>query len=425
METETGNRLPELRLGEDYDSGSGQVVTPSFDTLVQARYDVVQARWRGDVLPEAEARYRRTREVFERVHGTILYEYWTNSTPGGIAVTIKRKPVRLPFLGVGGRAHFFRFTDYLSGRYPDAGELLFAGDALAAICEEVLRGPTQRIALTQVYTASSQLLSSLDAMSAELEVAYANDDPNWPDSPGAEVSGEELERRHDALVRRRAQREEERKTLKQEKEQRLSRAQLGYRRALARAERFYRDGAGQSAQFYYFIGMLVGAAVVALTAFGFTQVLPLLADLWDLDLPKRDTAAGFAAAAAGSLGACVSVMWRMTAGTFGEDAVFGADNLARLGAFRPFLGSMFGLILYVALQADVISDTYIPANPSWYFYIFLGFLAGFSERLVPDFLGDSEKGLSRRNGPAATKHESLVEEPPATDEAPQAPVITA
>src|SRR4029078_10144574 len=121
--------------------------------------------------------------------------------------------------------------------------------------------------------------------------------------------------------------------------------------------------------------------------FLFTLLIWGLATLWGLDVSKEDLAAGFAAAVAGALGACVSVMWRMTAGTFKEDAIFGADNLMRLGAFRPFLGSMFGVILYFALQAGVISTTFIPDNPGCYFYIFVAFLAGFSERLVPDFLG--------------------------------------
>ena len=104
----------------------------------------------------------------------------------------------------GGRAHFFRFTDYVTRSYPEAGELLFAGDALAAICEEVLRGPTQRIALTQVFTAASQLLSSLDS--------YEMSEP---------ATGME----------------EERHALERKKEQRLNRAQAGYRRALTRAGR--------------------------------------------------------------------------------------------------------------------------------------------------------------------------------------------
>jgi hypothetical protein len=397
---------------------SGGYVSASFDTLVETRYAWVQSKWNPEAISDVESRYLAALASFERDHGRILHEYWTGSVPGGVVVT--NVVLRLRFGRWGTRAHFFRFTDYLSRRHPDADELLFAGDALAAICEEVLRGPTQRIALTQVYTAASQLLSSLDAY--ELS-ALSSQDSRAAEVPGGDAvspateTAEERKQRLSARAKERAQRDEERRKFEEERQSRLSRSRSEYRKALARTNRFYRDGAAQSAQFYYFKGMLRGAVLVALMVFAVTQLLPVLADLWGLHLSKKETAAGFAAAAAGSLGACVSVMWRMTAGTFGQDAVFGADNLARLGAFRPFLGAMFGLILYVALQADVISDTYVPANPSWYFYIFLGFLAGFSERLVPDFLGDSGRALSRRT--ADDEQDSIVTVP-AGDETTQA-----
>jgi hypothetical protein len=264
------------------------------------------------------------------------------------------------------------------------------------------------------------LLSSLDA------IAFSDRD-RPPEAENAELpedpSPDEEARWREERERRRSERSKDRARVAEQREARLRRAENGYKRALSRADRFYRDGARQSAQFYYFKGMLIGAGVVSALVFLFTLLLPGLVAIWGLDLSEEDVAAGFAAAVAGALGACVSVMWRMTAGTFREEAIFGADNLARLGAFRPFLGSMFGLVLYVALQAQVISTTYIPDDPGWYFYIFLAFLAGFSERLVPDFLGDTGRGLSPREKSRAAQ-ESVSEQ--STDDKPEsAPIITA
>jgi hypothetical protein len=398
-------------------------VGSSFDALVEARFRREEARLQyGQASPEDEERFQNTWRAFEEAHGRIIHEYWTSSAAGGVVVTelwrnMSFGETRLRFKR--SRVLFHRFTGSFGRRYPDADELLFSGDALAAICEEVLRGPTQRIALTQVYTAASQLLSSLDAIAFSDRDRVEPPEPERPD--GLNPAEDERWRKERDL--RRAERSEERELMEEERKARLRRAEYGYKKALARADRFYRDGARQSAQFYYFKGMLVGALVVSAMVLAFTLLLPLLVKLWGLDLSEKDAAAGFAAAVAGALGACVSVMWRMTAGTFREDAIFGADNLARLGAFRPFLGSMFGLILYVALQAKVISETYIPDDPGWYFYIFLAFLAGFSERLVPDFLGDTGRGLSRRE--QSRVEQELATEQPLEDKPTSAPTITA
>ena len=51
-----------------------------------------------------------------------------------------------------------------------------------------------------------------------------------------------------------------------------------------------------------------------------------------------------------------------------------------------------------SLKAGILSKTFVPENQNWYFYVFLAFLAGFSERLVPDFLGETEKTIARGAG---------------------------
>jgi hypothetical protein len=383
-------------------------ISSSFDALVEARFRYMQERFSRDDSREAEETYRKTLRAFQRMHGRIVHEYWTSSAPGGVVVTVTRS--LMPRISGGSRAHLHRYTDYLTQSFPEAGELLFAGDALAAMCEEVLRGPTQRIALTQVYTAASQLLSSLDALALS---------PVGEPEPYIHPEEAATAERQAQLAEERARWRLDTENQARELERRRRRSQAAYSTSLTRAERFYRNGAGQSSQFYYFKGLLIGAVIVALLVFGFILLLQPLASLWGLDLSEDEAAAAFAAAIAGSLGASVSVMWRMTAGTFREDAVFGSDNLVRLGAFRPFLGSMFGLILYIALQADMISQTYIPGDPSWYFFIFLAFLAGFSERLVPDFLGSSERGLSRRErheeeGESAEVRAAAVDDEPSS-----------
>ena len=298
---------------------------------------------------------------FERQNGRIIHSYWTTRAPGGAAVTVQHYRAAGPLPRYRSRAQFHLFSKNL--RVSDGIEQqLFRAERLAAMCEEVLRGPTQRIALTMVLNSVSRALAAIDRPTA---VGPADED-------GAEVR------------RRRA-----------EADDRLEFVEVGFRHDLDLAEQFYRDGSVQSAQYFYFRGMLFGAALIGVVSFGVAALLPYVVRTWDTVHIHGDVAAaGWAAATAGALGACVSVMWRMTAGTFRDDAVFGADNLARRGSFRPFLGAMFGLVIYLALKAGILSKTLLPENQNWYFYVFLAFLGGFSERLVPDFLGETEKSIT-------------------------------
>src|SRR5262249_49916398 len=114
---------------------STAVVEPSFGAsfaaLAEARFEFVQAKFRHppNIVDEAEQRYDNTRRLFTSFHGGIIHEYWTSSAPGGVVVTASGR--RWPFEA--SNAHFFRFTDYMTGRHPETGELLFAGDALASM----------------------------------------------------------------------------------------------------------------------------------------------------------------------------------------------------------------------------------------------------------------------------------------------------
>ena len=93
--------------------------------------------------------------------------------------------------------------------------------------------------------------------------------------------------------------------------------------------------------------------------------------------------------AAGAVGAVVSVLSRMGATPgpgrgqgFTIDFEVGRKSVRRLGALRPLTGAVFALALYFALQSNLLSIP-IPKSPSQvYFYLVVGFLAGFSERVT-------------------------------------------
>jgi hypothetical protein len=132
----------------------------------------------------------------------------------------------------------------------------------------------------------------------------------------------------------------------------------------------------------YFNGML--AAVLGLGLAGV-----VLANLLDRSGNFDNYQYLLVAGLAGSIGATISVMWRITFGRFSpSNAIIAFQQgkkasvtVAILGAVRPFIGAVFGIIVYALARAGLL-----PLNPPdpgadiLYFYAAIAFFAGFSER---------------------------------------------
>jgi hypothetical protein len=156
----------------------------------------------------------------------------------------------------------------------------------------------------------------------------------------------------------------------------------------------------------YFNGML--GAVLALGVAG-VVVANLLDQSANFDNYQYLLVAGLA----GSIGATISVMWRITFGRFSpSNAIIAFQQgkkasitLAILGAVRPFIGSVFGIIVYALDRADLL-----PLKPpdsvadELYFYAAIAFFAGFSERWAQSTL----KNAIPLSGPSAPPSDTLV-----------------
>ncbi|HJV09376.1 MAG TPA: hypothetical protein VJ653_06830 [Acidimicrobiales bacterium] len=132
----------------------------------------------------------------------------------------------------------------------------------------------------------------------------------------------------------------------------------------------------------YFNGML--AAVLGLGLAGV-----VLANLLDRSGNFDNYQYLLVAGLAGSIGATISVMWRITFGRFSpSNAIIAFQQgkkasvtLAVLGAVRPFIGAVFGIIVYALDRAGLLPLK--PPDPGadiLYFYAAIAFFAGFSER---------------------------------------------
>ena len=151
-------------------------------------------------------------------------------------------------------------------------------------------------------------------------------------------------------------------------------------RQLDNVDQHYRRAAQRDAQIHYFGGMMLG--LLALTLLG------ALLSFADLPGPDRYVDAAFIA---GATGAVVSVMSRMSSGSLKLRFETGKWYIRYLGMFRPFIGAVFGVMLYALLAGGVLAvDPPADETQAFFFYVVVAFLAGFSERFAQDMLSVGE-----------------------------------
>ena len=300
----------------------------------------------------AEERYREFEERFEARHGPIVAAYWCRTEASGVALTIKRRPWVLPDVV---RLHWA--TNWSTQDKPKLMKLLYGFESLSVRVQEVLRDTSQRLAMQSLFTMISFVLGFAESGRAKSDRAVA-----------------EVER--------------------------LAKQQL------AKIETYYHDAAVRSGQIVYLSGMLLGMIPTALLL-----VLALFLRLVD---PSDTTArTGMLCFAVGSIGALMSVMSRMNSGKVRVEWEFGKDTLRTLGALRPFVGAVFGLMTFFALKSGVVALDIANNSKSIYFYVLFAFAAGFSERLAQDMLvGSTVEAAVSRGKPRRADEEGPPDTPP-------------
>ena len=153
------------------------------------------------------------------------------------------------------------------------------------------------------------------------------------------------------------------------------------RKQLNAARAQFRGDVERAAQAKYAYGMVMGAAII-LAAWGI--VAWILAE----EHIKIINAVGLAA---GAIGACVSVLERMTRGKLEINAQSGQGTLIGFGALRPVIGAVFGFLIYLVIRAGLISVFVLPkGNAAALAYVSVfAFVAGFNERFAQDVLASA------------------------------------
>jgi hypothetical protein len=165
---------------------------------------------------------------------------------------------------------------------------------------------------------------------------------------------------------------------------------------LDQAEEFMLRCATRRAQAKYLKGMLVGTVAIGAALAAATVVLVAMGDLTRLGGQL------LLVATAGMVGAVVSVLWRMTSGSFRMnlptlDPDMKGTDLRLMAALRPVIGLVFALGAIVLVMGELIPLDQQDGTSQSALFAGIGFLAGFSERLAQDMFARSGQGLA---GPA-------------------------
>jgi hypothetical protein len=148
----------------------------------------------------------------------------------------------------------------------------------------------------------------------------------------------------------------------------------------AAREQFERD-TQRAAQFRYARGIALGAGIMMF-------LCAVIASIFALEHVKAINGVGLVA---GAVGACVSVLQRMTKGTLDLNAQAGHKMIVAFGALRPFVGGIFGLVTFFVIRAELISVFVLPkaTGTALAYVAVFAFVAGFNERFFQDMLANA------------------------------------
>lgn len=350
-------QLEQARDGdaESDEATASQAGAVSFAQLVAVHFQFQREQRRNgaNAAKDVVQSYQDKLAEFEKQEGKILHAYWSTQRPSAIALTVKTQKglwplVKSLFLGRDDEIRLHRATDWLA-REARVADLLHHSDTLAIKVSEVLKGPTERIAMQWIYAVQSHLLGFIERSRGK---------PADRDIKGVAKS----------------QREE-----------------------LIQIEKYYARAGGNAARIVYFWGMMIGVVVTGLLGAAATGAL-----FWGgwFDEPHARGAQTFVVCyVAGGLGAVISVLTRMSSNNFKLDYEVGRPTIRRLGSFRPFIGAVFGIAFYFLFQSELL-EIKLPESDSRAFFFFgiLAFLAGFNERWTKVVLGSAQNTVAASLG---------------------------
>ena len=221
--------------------------------------------------------------------------------------------------------------DLATGR-PGYSQLLLRSARQSVGAASLLRGMAQRMATAHLFALSRDIMASLEAK---------GDDP-------------------EALV--------------------------AYERDLHYIADYAGEAGRRAARVVYLKGLGYGVLALAVLA-------PALAFLFSaVSVPDVDSTLFVGCLVAGSIGAAMSVLIRLSGNDLEVDHKFGRDYLVSLAGVRPLIGAVFALLLYFAFKGALLKQVNVPDHGAGEFAFFVtsAFLIGFSERFAKQIVRTAE-----------------------------------
>jgi hypothetical protein len=307
--------------------------------------------------------YHRLLASFSSQHGRLLNAYWCTSEASAVALT--EAPGRRVARVLWRRLPEIRFhsaTDWITREAADLGHVLHTGETLAIRASEVLSGTAERITMQWILSVAGYVLGVVDQAAGK---------------PSAEQTTTAARRARDEL---------------------------------AQIEAYYDRVGSKTGRLVYFAGMMAGLVWLGVLAAAGAGLYSLFGEFHRHDV---GTQTFFICYGMGAVGAVVSVMVRMTSskeGSFTVDYEVGRRAIRRVGSFRPVVGAIFAVVLYIALRGGLVQLKTPAGHQTTFFYATLAFLAGFSERRARFVLGNAERVLGSGDpaGGAAAEPEAAT-----------------
>ena len=309
---------------------------------------------------ESEQLFRLRWRQFERRYGPIDSAYWSVRDASAVALTLERRPLRwLPDHETVPRFH--RATDWATRDEPEIAAALDECETLAVRVEEILRGPSELIALRRITAVASHLLGYVDREWFRRAAPHPPSATSQRGPDGSDQTDAKAARRQKCKAFVESQRDE-----------------------LARIERFYDLMGDGQARILTFWGMAVGlAALVLLTG----VTVALMWGVGELDGGSADweNLRLFATCViAGAIGAVLSVLTRMASlgQKFTQKHELGRKNVRWIGIYRPFVGGLFGLAAYLLIASGILQTDEPTGDEKLAYYGILALFSGFFERFT-------------------------------------------
>ena len=99
---------------------------------------------------------------FETKYGQIKNAYWSVRDASAVAFSVKKRRRTVRVWGHEHIPRFHRVTDWATRDEPQVAKALDDCESLAVRVEEILRGPSELIALRRINAVASQLLGYVD-----------------------------------------------------------------------------------------------------------------------------------------------------------------------------------------------------------------------------------------------------------------------